>query len=359
MTSASRKTASRCTTEAARGMHVFQIVGYSLKWGLGVGKFVSSRTFTVGGYDWAIRFYPDGLTASSREYVSIYLELVSKNAEVRACYSLGLIDQTSQTTGIQCSRKFPRLFKSWDATRFGPQQEPEFILRTELEENHYVRDDCLTIEYNLTVTKESQLSDIRVNSEIEVPPCDIPEHFAKLLDQKDGAGVTFDVAGEIIEAHKIILAARSPVFKAQFYGHMRETMMGHVTIKDMQPVIFKALLRFIYTGSVHSMGDDLDGDDYRDMLWHLLVAADRYAMDRLKLICQNILSKNLHVETVAATLALANQHKSEKLKEVCIEFITTNDTNAVVATQRFANLKRACPSVLAEILEKTSKHRKA
>ena len=29
--------------------------------------------------------------------------------------------------------------------------------------------------------------------------------------------------------------------------------MGHVTIEDMQPVIFKALLRFIYTGSLHGM----------------------------------------------------------------------------------------------------------
>ncbi|CAO2201001.1 unnamed protein product [Urochloa humidicola] len=135
--------------------------------------------------------------------------------------------------------------------------------------------------------------------------------------------------------------------------------MGHVTIEDIQPVIFKALLRFIYTGSLHDgVGDDLGGDDYRDMLWHLLVAADRYAMDRLKLVCQSILSKNLHVETVAATLALADQHNCDKLKEVCIEFITTGDMNAVVATQGYANLKRACPSVLADILERSSRRRK-
>ena len=81
----------------------------------------------------------------------------------------------------------------------------------------------------------------------------MPLHLAKLLDQKDGADVTFNVGGEIIVAHKIILAARSPVFQALFYGQMSETRMGHVTIEDMQPVIFKALLRFIYTGSLHGM----------------------------------------------------------------------------------------------------------
>ncbi|CAO2201000.1 unnamed protein product [Urochloa humidicola] len=222
--SASKKTASRCTTEAARGTHVFEIVGYSLKRGLGVGKFVRSRTLTVGGYDWAIRFYPDGLDKSCKDHVSIYLELMSENAEARAFYSLGLLHQTSQKMGIYWTRKSPRLFKSSAvARRFGPRKS-RFLLRTELE-NDYVRDDCLAIECNLVVVKEAHVSDIMVNSEIEVPPCDIPEHFAKLLDQKDGADVTFSVGGEIIKAHKIILAARSPVFKAQFYGQMSEARM--------------------------------------------------------------------------------------------------------------------------------------
>ncbi|CAO2189275.1 unnamed protein product [Urochloa humidicola] len=353
--SASKKTASRCTTEAARGTHVFEIVGYSLKRGLGVDKFVRSCTFTVGGYDWAIRFYPDGLVESSKDYVSIYLELMSANAEARAYFTLVLIHKSPQTPGFQWSQNFPRLFRSSDGTRYGPR-DPRF-LRTTLEKD-YVRDDCLAIECNLVVAKEAHLSDITVHSEIQVPPCDIPEHFAKLLDQKDGADVTFSVQGEIIKAHKIILAARSPVFRAQFYGQMREARMGHVTIEDIQPVIFKALLHFIYTGSLHGMGDDLDEHDHRDMLWHLLVAADRYAMDRLKLVCQSILSRNLHVETVATTLALADQHNCDKLKEVCVEFITTGDMNAIVATQGFANLKRACPSVLADILEKSSRRLK-
>lgn len=51
----SKNTASRCTTETVRGTHAFEIVGYSLKKGIGVGRFVRSATFTVGGYDWAIQ----------------------------------------------------------------------------------------------------------------------------------------------------------------------------------------------------------------------------------------------------------------------------------------------------------------
>ncbi|KAL6843187.1 hypothetical protein ACP4OV_026900 [Aristida adscensionis] len=95
------------------------------------------------------------------------------------------------------------------------------------------------------------------------------------------------------------------------------------------------------------------------MIWHLLAAADRYAMDRLKLICQSVLSKNLNVENVATTLALADQHNCDRLKEVCIEFITSPDEmNAVLSTQGYSNLKKSCPYVLADILEKTCRPRK-
>lgn len=66
------------------------------------------------------------------------------------------------------------------------------MLRTELEKD-YVRDDCLTIECNLAVPMEAHLSDIGVSYEIDVPSCDIPEHFAELLDEKVGADVAFDV----------------------------------------------------------------------------------------------------------------------------------------------------------------------
>ncbi|OEL21545.1 hypothetical protein BAE44_0017435, partial [Dichanthelium oligosanthes] len=82
-------------------------------------------------------------------------------------------------------------------------------------------------------------------------------------------------------------------------------------------------------------------------------------LDTLKMICQNILAKNLDAETVVTTLALADQHDCDRLKMVCIEFITSpNEMDAVVATQGYASLKRTCPSVLVDVLEKTSRLRK-
>ncbi|TVU42655.1 hypothetical protein EJB05_09074, partial [Eragrostis curvula] len=89
-----KKTASRHTTEAETGMHAFEIVGYTLQKGVGVGKFIRSATFTVGGSDWSIRFYPDGFSENNSECASVYLELMSKTT-VRASYRLSLINLTT------------------------------------------------------------------------------------------------------------------------------------------------------------------------------------------------------------------------------------------------------------------------
>jgi len=95
-----------------------------------------------------------------------------------------------------------------------------------------------------------------------------------------------------------------------------------VTVEDMHPEVFSALLHFIYNDSLPDMGD-LEGNDYREMMSHLLVAADRYAMDRMKLVCQSIICKSLDVVTVATTLALADQHNCDRLRAACIEFIAS------------------------------------
>ena len=95
------------------------------------------------------------------------------------------------------------------------------------------------------------------------------------------------------------------------------------------------------------------------MIQHLLVASDRYAMDRLKLICQSILCEGLNVQNVATTLALADQHHCDLLKDACIEFISSATMDDIVATQGVTDLKRDCPAVLVDAFIKMSVIRKS
>jgi speckle-type POZ protein len=54
-------------------VHDFRVTDYSLLEGMGFGRYVSSSTFSVGGREWAVRFYPDGATAGLLGDVSAFL----------------------------------------------------------------------------------------------------------------------------------------------------------------------------------------------------------------------------------------------------------------------------------------------
>jgi hypothetical protein len=54
------------------------------------------------------------------------------------------------------------------------------------------------------------------------------------------------VEDEELPAHRIILTARSPVFRALLNSDMREVQEGVVTIEDIRPQVFSAMLHFVY-----------------------------------------------------------------------------------------------------------------
>jgi speckle-type POZ protein len=89
------------------------------------------------------------------------------------------------------------------------------------------------------------------------------------------------------------------------------------------------------------------------MAQHLLAGADRYGLDRLKLICEIKLANGITVDTAATTLALAEQHNFSQLKAKCVEFIISTPAvlDAVLETEGYEHLAASCPSVLANLLK--------
>ena len=87
---------------------------------------------------------------------------------------------------------------------------------------------------------------------------------------------------------------------------------------------FQALLHFIYWDSLPDM-EELTGLSAKwastMMAQHLLAAADRYAMARLRLLCEVQLCGEVAINTVATTLVLAEQHHCFQLKTVCLKFV--------------------------------------
>ena len=87
---------------------------------------------------------------------------------------------------------------------------------------------------------------------------------------------------------------------------------NRVEINDVDPEVFKEMMRFIYTGKAPNLEKMAD---------NLLAAADKYALERLKVMCEEALCSNLSVENVADILILADLHSAEQLKAQAIDFI--------------------------------------
>ena len=65
----------------------------------------------------------------------------------------------------------------------------------------------------------------------------------------DLSDVIFNVCDRQFTAHKIILAMKSPVFKAMFHhSSNKEVLSGQVKVEDIEPDVFQEILLFIYTG---------------------------------------------------------------------------------------------------------------
>nr|CAH8858067.1 unnamed protein product [Trichobilharzia regenti] len=124
------------------------------------------------------------------------------------------------------------------------------------------------------------------------------------------------------EAHKAILAARSPVFAAMFEHGMEESRANRVEITDMEPDTVAEVLRYIYTGQVVGM----------DRLAHeLLAAADKYQLERLKTMCEEALVESLSVENACDIFGLSDMHNAEQLKAHTLEFIMLAKTSFICA----------------------------
>ncbi|OVA00896.1 BTB/POZ-like [Macleaya cordata] len=323
-------TSSRSVTETVNGSHKFVIQGYSLAKGMGIGKHIASENFTVGGYQWAIYFYPDGKNPEDNStYVSVFIALASEGTDVRALFELTLVDQSGKEKHKVHSH-FDRSLESGPYTlkyRGSMWGYKRFFRRAMLETSDFLKDDCLKINCTVGVVV-STIDCSRLHS-IEVPESDIGTHFGMLLENQEGSDVVFDVAGEKFHAHKLVLAARSPVLRAEFFDGLEENKQ-EIVVKDLEPKVFKAILHFIYrdtlvedeelvassSSCVSSVADTLAAK--------LLAAADKYGLARLRLMCESYICKDISVNSVARILALADRYHAVELKAVCLKFAAEN-----------------------------------
>ncbi|KAF3339396.1 BTB/POZ and MATH domain-containing protein 2-like protein [Carex littledalei] len=295
---------------------------------------ISSPRFTVGGYDWALDFYPNGSDSEqgkAESHASLYLVLLSETKDVEAEFSFDILNKKGELV------PFGEPISDTFTNRLG---YCEFISRDKIEAR-YCKDGMLVISCNIRVVSASSGEESGVDDSSGGLYGDIE----KLWENGERFDVIFEVEGERISAHRFMLAARSPVFEAELFGPFTESKSGCVKIQDMKAEVFKALLQFIYTDDLELVLVELVQD--------LFVAADRYAIQMLKAKCQQRLWVNLSIETVFTTLILADKHGSAWLKDKCLEFASKLDNFTQLApTEGYRHLMQNFPSLFVEFHKK-------
>nr|CAB3490351.1 unnamed protein product [Digitaria exilis] len=391
--------------------HVFTIDGFSLSKGAELDRFISSPTFTAAGHRWLLRYYPHADTTWG-SWISMYLQLAPcAMRDVTARFAISLLDWNDQPVP-SCTHAVtrPRRFSTsgYFDTMAGFRK---FIKRKDLKRSGHLVGDRFRVRVDITVLNETTIlggttavanavrsaavappptvanavpavrsavvpplpppppspkihvlkkemtkeeDDDTLERFVVVPPPDMDRHLGRLLSSGEGADVTIEVDGETFMAHRTILAARSPVFKGELFGPMEEgTSPTRVRIKDMEASVFKVLLHFVYTDSLSP--DVEDEGEAMAMVQHLLVAADRYGMERLKFMCEDKLCNCIGASSVGTILALAEQHGCEGLKKACLKFLMSgSNLKEAIETDGFDHLTNSCPSILKALLSKVA-----
>ncbi|TVU20714.1 hypothetical protein EJB05_30307, partial [Eragrostis curvula] len=330
---------SATTIAKVRCYHVIKIDGYSKTLNShGDRPVFSSSPFRAGGHSWHVSYRPMGSPhyPENTEFISIYLVLDDITEEpVMAEVAFTLLNRdgtpAKKTCAINVNNFSVRAFVGYE----------KFIKREELETSEFLKDDSFAIRVHVLIIREAPY--------VTVPPPDLHQHLGHLLASKEDADVEIEVGGERFPAHRLVLAARSPVFMAQLFGSMKVPDTTKVIrVHDMEPRVFDALLTFMYTDAWPEHLQE-EGDEPA-IAQHLLVAADRYGLQRLKLMCEDRLCNRVTAASVTTVLALAELHCCDRLKEACFEFLLRSSTTMLVLeSQELEFLAQSCPTVLIEL----------
>lgn len=174
---------------------------------------------------------------------------------------------------------------------------------------------------------------------------EVCESLQTILASGHMADITINVGDERIQAHSVILAARSPFFAGMLSCPMREMREREVTIKDLEAPAIHALMSFIYTGTLKN--GMLESDD---QCVAVLMAAHRFEMPGLIQRCVMALTSRLDVDSVADRLMVADLVACPIFKQRCLEFIQTRMPE-VQSTEAYGRLVAQRPSLLKDIIE--------
>ncbi|XP_045194650.2 BTB/POZ domain-containing protein 6-like [Mercenaria mercenaria] len=136
---------------------------------------------------------------------------------------------------------------------------------------------------------------------------------------------------QMIQAHRIVLAARSPVFQAMFFGPCADGKT-EIELKDVEKDIFLLFLRYIYSDTVTLNEENASA---------VLGMAHYYQVSGLVKLCADFLATVITPNSYCEILTFAMFYNLTSLKTSCCSFIDSN-AEQVLKSDCFLDLSAEC-----------------
>ena len=296
------------------------------------GDPISSSLISVTGSDnkvtkWCFLVYPKGRQANNKECVCVFLKNMNY-FNVRASWDGWLLDENA--------RKMNAMVGDSMVVKKGHLiGSPDFMKQIDMTDN-LLPGGNLTLFFEITVYSEgktlsgSKDSEDTIISKKDRSLLQLSDHLGQVLEDQEFSDVEILCDGSVFPCHQIILAARSPVFRAMLQADMKEKQTRKIDIEDSKPEIVGEMLRFIYTGDIPNEKLDALASD-------LLGTSDKYELNYLKKICEDKLCSTLKVDNSIECLVLGDLHNASKLKKMALELVAKN-MSKIVETDVYKNL---------------------
>lgn len=139
----------------------------------------------------------------------------------------------------------------------------------------------------------------------EKHPRQLLEVMAALWIRKDLCDVSLIVSDREINAHKVVLSAASPYFRAMFTGEMFESKQPRVVIRDVTYEAMVMLVNYAYTATV---------DITEESVQALLPAACLLQLNGVVSVCCEFLIRQLDATNCLGFSDFAERHNCRELQ---------------------------------------------
>mmetsp|Transcript_51170 Transcript_51170/g.91125 ORF Transcript_51170/g.91125 Transcript_51170/m.91125 type:complete len:395 (+) Transcript_51170:90-1274(+) len=285
---------------------------------------LSVQIAQIGDIDFSLCVYPNGDDESDDGYAAMLLDAQSERT-LRCTAYLNVVSKPhSDEPHIQlpeCELCDGDVFgdeninSSW-YPRWG---EANAVNVAELEEGGFVSDGHLYIRLRLLyVCGRDHRTEPPVlpafPEQHSVQKATLVEDLGKIIGEGD---ITLLVNHVSLKAHKAILGARSPVFRAMLCSEMVESR-GSIKIDDLSLQAIERMLMFMYTAK---LTDNLSVNE----LAELAVAGDKYGVNTLRDAAIQAIQNMLDPSNLAHVLAIADQKGLTSLRQHCLDMAARSE----------------------------------